>query len=68
MTNRRIAALSLLLLAPTAQAALDVGERAPDFVAPAALVPFGSFHNDDHTIKAGINYRFNLGGPALTRY
>ena len=38
------------------------------FVAPAALVPFGSFHNDDHTIKAGINYRFNLGGPAVARY
>jgi outer membrane immunogenic protein len=38
------------------------------FVAPAALVPFGSFHNDDHTIKAGINYRFNLGSPAVARY
>ncbi|MEN9628923.1 MAG: hypothetical protein RJA10_2150 [Pseudomonadota bacterium] len=37
MTNRRIAALSLLLLTSAAQAALDVGERAPDFVAPAAL-------------------------------
>jgi outer membrane immunogenic protein len=33
------------------------------FVAPVALVPFGSFHNDEHTIKAGINYRFNFGGP-----
>ncbi|MBR0753223.1 porin family protein [Bradyrhizobium jicamae] len=38
------------------------------FLAPAALVPFGSFHNDEHTIKAGINYRFNLGGQAVARY
>ncbi|MBR0691596.1 outer membrane protein [Bradyrhizobium lablabi] len=36
------------------------------FVAPAAIVPFGSFHNDEHTVKAGINYRFNFGG--LGRY
>lgn len=33
------------------------------FLAPAALVPFGSFHNDDHTMKAGINYRFNFARP-----
>ena len=33
------------------------------FVTPAALAPFGSFRNDEHTVKVGINYRFNLGGP-----
>jgi thioredoxin-dependent peroxiredoxin len=33
----RIFATLLLLVAPAAYAALDVGERAPDFVAPAAL-------------------------------
>ena len=33
------------------------------FVTPAALAPFGSFRNDEHTVKAGINYRFNFGGP-----
>jgi len=38
------------------------------FVAPAALVPFGSFRTDDHTVKAGLNYRFNWGGPAVARY
>ncbi|MFH0296595.1 outer membrane beta-barrel protein [Bradyrhizobium sp. 31Argb] len=41
------------------------------FVAPAPLVPFGSFHNDEHTVKAGINYRFNFGnfgGPLATGY
>jgi outer membrane immunogenic protein len=38
------------------------------FIAPAALVPFGSFRNDDHTVKAGLNYRFNWGGPAVARY
>ncbi|MBV9984835.1 outer membrane beta-barrel protein [Bradyrhizobium sp.] len=38
------------------------------FTAPAALVPFGSFTTDDHVIKAGINYRFNWGGPVVARY
>jgi len=38
------------------------------FAAPAALVPFGSFTTDDHVIKAGINYRFNWGGPVVARY
>lgn len=38
------------------------------FVAPAALVPFGSFRNDEHTVKVGINYRFNLGGPVVAKY
>jgi outer membrane immunogenic protein len=34
------------------------------FVTPVALAPFGSFRTDDHTVKVGLNYRFNLGGPA----
>ena len=38
------------------------------FLAPAALVPFGSFQNDEHTLKAGINYRFNFGAPVAARY
>ena len=38
------------------------------FTAPAALVPFGSFTTDDHVVKAGINYRFNWGGPVVARY
>ena len=33
------------------------------FVAPAALVQFGTFSNIEHTLTAGVNYRFNLGGP-----
>ena len=32
------------------------------FVTPAVLVPFGSFRNNENTIKAGLNYRFNWGG------
>jgi outer membrane immunogenic protein len=28
----------------------------------------GSFRNDEHTIKAGLNYRFNWGGPVVARY
>ena len=38
------------------------------FVTPAPLVAFGSFHNDEHTVKAGLNYRFNLGGPVVAKY
>ena len=38
------------------------------FVVPAALVPFGAFNNDEHTFKAGVNYRFNWGSPVVARY
>ena len=38
------------------------------FIAPAALAPFGNFRTDDHTVKAGLNYRFNWGGPVVARY
>jgi outer membrane immunogenic protein len=39
------------------------------FITPAVLVPFGSVRNDDHTVKVGLNYRFNWGGPAaVARY
>jgi outer membrane immunogenic protein len=34
---------------------------------PAEIV--GSrFRDDEHTVKAGINYRFGWGGPVATRY
>ena len=38
------------------------------FQAPAALVPFGTFHNDEHTLKVGVNYRFNFTSPVVARY
>jgi outer membrane immunogenic protein len=38
------------------------------FLAPAALVPFGTFHNDEHTLKLGVNYRFNFASPVIARY
>ena len=38
------------------------------FVTPAALAPFGSFHTDDHTLKLGVNYRFNFASPVVARY
>jgi outer membrane immunogenic protein len=31
-------------------------------------VPFGAFRVDEHTVKAGLNYRFNWGGPVVARY
>ncbi len=36
-----------------------------NFVVPAQLAPFGRFTTDDHTVKAGINYRFNWGDPVV---
>jgi outer membrane immunogenic protein len=38
------------------------------FLAPAALVPFGTFNNDEHTLKLGVNYRFNFASPVAARY
>jgi outer membrane immunogenic protein len=35
------------------------------FTAPIA---FGDLRNDEHTIKAGLDYRFNLGNPVVARY
>jgi outer membrane immunogenic protein len=32
------------------------------FVTPLPFATLGSFRNDDHTVKVGLNYRFNLGG------
>src|SRR5262245_28119668 len=38
------------------------------FQSPPALVPFGTFHNDEHTLKVGVNYRFNFNGSVGARY
>ncbi|WP_407178212.1 outer membrane protein [Bradyrhizobium sp. STM 3562] len=38
------------------------------FTAPVGLVGVGSFTTDDHTVKAGVNYRFNWGAPVAARY
>jgi outer membrane immunogenic protein len=38
------------------------------FLSPPALVPFGTFHNDEHTLKVGVNYRFNFNSPVVARY
>jgi outer membrane immunogenic protein len=36
---------------------------------PAALVGLGSYHTDENTFKAGINYRFGWGGgPVVAKY
>jgi outer membrane immunogenic protein len=34
---------------------------------PAALVG-SKFHDDEHTVKAGVNYRFGWGGPEVGKY
>jgi outer membrane immunogenic protein len=33
-----------------------------------SLAPGYTVKNDQHTVKAGLNYRFNWGGPAVARY
>ncbi|HJZ21011.1 MAG TPA: outer membrane protein [Bradyrhizobium sp.] len=40
----------------------------PTFVNPVALAPFGSFRDDEHTVKVGLNYRFNWASPVVARY
>jgi outer membrane immunogenic protein len=34
---------------------------------PADIVG-ASYRNDEHTVKAGLNYRFGWGGPAVAKY
>ena len=41
---------------------------ASSFLAPVELVPFGTFQNDLHTLKLGVNYRFNFSSPMVARY
>jgi outer membrane immunogenic protein len=39
------------------------------FVTPVGLSGFGSTRNSENTVKAGLNYHFNLGGgPVVARY
>ena len=38
------------------------------FLTGAAAVAGSRFSDDEHTVKAGINYRFNWGGPVAARY
>ena len=38
------------------------------FASGPADITGRSFRNDEHTVKAGVNYRFGWGGPAASRY
>lgn len=35
---------------------------------PAALVALGAYRSDEQTIKLGVNYHFNYGGPVVAKY
>ncbi len=35
---------------------------------PALPVGGASYNNDEHTVKAGLNYRFGWGGPVVAKY
>src|ERR1700730_6301691 len=39
-----------------------------NFVTPVVLSAFGSNRNEEHVVKASINYRFNWGGPVVAKY
>lgn len=39
-----------------------------NFVDNQSGAPIASYRNDEHTVKAGVNYRFNWGGPQGPRY
>lgn len=38
------------------------------FTAGPVDIVGASFRNDEHTVKAGLNYRFGWGGPAVAKY
>ena len=38
------------------------------FTAGPAVILGTSFRDDEHTVKAGLNYRFNWGGPVVAKY
>src|SRR6266849_10604089 len=38
------------------------------FTTGPAVILGTSFRDDEHTVKAGINYRFNWGGPVVAKY
>jgi outer membrane immunogenic protein len=39
-----------------------------NFVTPVILSGFGNTRDSDQTVKVGVNYRFNWGGPVVARY
>jgi outer membrane immunogenic protein len=43
----------------------DLGNSSAAFALPTGTV---SWRNDEHTVKAGINYRFNTAAPVVARY
>jgi outer membrane immunogenic protein len=46
----------------------DFGTRNALFTNGAGVVTAVGFRNDEHTIKAGLNYRFGWGNPSASRY
>jgi outer membrane immunogenic protein len=38
------------------------------FTGGPAVIVGTNFRDDEHTIKAGLNYRFNCGGPVVAKY
>jgi outer membrane immunogenic protein len=39
-----------------------------NFVTPALLPAYGNTRDSEQTVKLGVNYRFNWGGPVVARY
>ena len=45
----------------------DAGEN-PTFTSGPAEIVGARFRDDEHTVKAGLNYRFGWGGPVVAKY
>jgi outer membrane immunogenic protein len=45
----------------------DFGKTTFAAPSPAGIIGLSS-RNDEHTVKAGLNYRFNWGGPVVAKY
>jgi outer membrane immunogenic protein len=39
-----------------------------NFATPVLLTGFGNTRDSDQTVKVGVNYRFNWGGPVVAKY
>ena len=44
-------------------------DKGQQFISAAAGLPLGvNLNNDIHTVKLGVNYHFNVGGPVVAKY
>ena len=52
---------------PRSNISTTISAAPPSRLVPRVIVGT-SFRDDEHTVKAGLNYRFNWGGPVVAKY